>query len=87
MVSAYQSAEDWYPVTLVKTLIKKGKADVNKESDCCRDEEKNKCCWSPLMSAGYHGNGEILFCRMIGFILTLVIASKKLILDIRHVTF
>ena len=56
MVSAYQSFEDWYPVTLVKTLIKKGKANVNKESDCCQDEEKNKCCWSPLMSAGYHGN-------------------------------
>ena len=55
MVAAYQSAEDWYPVTLVRTLIKKGKAGVNKESDCCRDNEKSQCCWSPLMSAGYHG--------------------------------
>ena len=61
MVAAYQSAEDWYPVTLVKTLIKRGKADVNKESDCCRDEEKNQCCWSPLMSAGYHGKNSNMF--------------------------
>ena len=55
MVAAYQSAEDWYPVTLVRTLIKQGKADVNKESDCCGNKENSQCCWSPLMSAGYHG--------------------------------
>ena len=58
MVAAYQSGELWYPVTLVKTLIKKGKANVNRESDCCRDEEKNQCCWSPLMSAGYRGKSS-----------------------------
>ena len=54
MVAAYQSAKNWYPVTLVKTLIKKGKADVNKESNCCRDKRR-KCCWSPLMAAAFHG--------------------------------
>ena len=61
MVAAYQSSELWYPVTLIKTLIKKGKADVNKESKCCKETKENKdpkkkCkCWSPLMSASYHG--------------------------------
>ena len=54
MVAAYQSAQKWYPVTLVKTLIKKGRANVNLESNCCKDGRK-KCCWSPMMSAAYHG--------------------------------
>ena len=64
MVAAYQSTDPvtigWYPVTIVPMLVKKGKANVNKESNCCTDKTNKETCvgncgWSPLMSVAYHG--------------------------------
>ena len=55
MVAAYQTAQPWYPATLVKTLVKGGKADVNKESACCQHDNRKPCCWSPLMAAACQG--------------------------------
>ena len=54
MVAAYQTREDWYPVTLVKILVKRGKADINKESTA-KCSKQMSVCWSPLLAAAKQG--------------------------------